>query len=365
MPYSPASLPFRTRHAANERPLCSSRGPPYYRSSMAAQDSNGRPRSEPSARRLSLARAAPDLGAALPADRQFVLDQVSIPVVNIGEDSTSVSELLQRFGAFAAIVVEGLVLHDLAIGAEPGVRILGPGDLIAVPAEPGPTLLERSTYRATPATQLALLGNDFLNAARHEPRLLAGVQAVAAVQTERLSAQLVICQMPRVADRVLTMLWLLAETFGRVTPAGIRLRLSLTHELVGAMVGARRPTVTLALGELSKRGAVVHQDGSWLLLEPPPTAGPTAARAPDRPVLLDREPAAPAAQPYSADQRVAPLEALEATVRRLHEDHQDSVVRVRERLRRFARSRERSSQVLAQIRATQGALRAKPPPSSG
>ena len=74
---------------------------------------------------------------------------------------------------------------------------------------------------------------------------------------QRLAVQLAICQLPRVQDRVLAMLWLLAESWERVTSSGTTLSLSLTHQ---ALVGARRPTVTLALGELAERGAVVQQD---------------------------------------------------------------------------------------------------------
>ncbi|HEY1591502.1 MAG TPA: Crp/Fnr family transcriptional regulator [Solirubrobacteraceae bacterium] len=292
-----------------------------------------------------------------------MLEQISVPVVNVGDGSSSLSELLERFGAFAAIVVDGLVLHDLAIGGEPGLRMLGPGDVIGVSGQ-RPAVLERSNYRATPSTELALLGNEFLNAAQHEPRLLAGLQAASAEQTERLAAQLVICQMPRVADRVLTMLWLLAESHGRVTPAGTRLRLSLTHELLGAMVGARRPTVTLALGELAKRGAVVHQDRSWLLLEPAPVAESNGAVMLDSPELLDQSPSVWAKPEEPPDPETRSLASLKEALRRLHEQHQENVVLVRERMARVARARERSSQVLAQTRATRGLLKQTLPPSS-
>jgi hypothetical protein len=43
-------------------------------------------------------------------------------------------------------------------------------------------------------------------------------------------------------------------------------RLRLTHELIGQLVGAKRPTVSLALRELDERGTVYRRsDGSWLL----------------------------------------------------------------------------------------------------
>src|SRR5436305_5260475 len=235
---------------------------------MTEDGSRGRTRADSSASRIPLADAAPNLAAYLPADERFVLDQISVPVVHVSNGSLSVPELLERRGAFAAIVVDGLVLHELAIAGAPGLWILGPGDVIAAVEGWGPSISSYSRLRVRASARLALLGSAFLAAVGRAPRVIVGLQAAAAEQMERLATQLVICQMPRVADRVQAMLWLLAETFGRVTPAGTRLPLSLTHEVIGTLVGARRPTVTLALGELAKRGAVVQQDAGWLLLEP-------------------------------------------------------------------------------------------------
>jgi hypothetical protein len=78
-----------------------------------------------------------------------------------------------------------------------------------------------------------------------------------------------ICQLPRVDDRLLAMMWLLAESWGRVTASGTLLPLQLTHSALGGLVGARRPTVTLALRGLTESGAVLRQPDGWLLLKSP------------------------------------------------------------------------------------------------
>lgn len=54
------------------------------------------------------------------------------------------------------------------------------------------------------------------------------------------------------------MLWHLADRWGRVTPDGVIVPLKLTHEALGRLVGAQRPTVTLALGELVASGRVTR-----------------------------------------------------------------------------------------------------------
>jgi CRP-like cAMP-binding protein len=200
-----------------------------------------------------------------------------------------------------------------------------------------------------------------MTAVRREPRVLVGLQAAAAEQLERVVTQLAICQMPRVADRVHAMLWLLADSFGRVGTAGTRVPLSLTHEIIGGLVGARRPTVTLALGELSKRGAVVQQDGGWLLLEPfEPQHTETKHRL-EEPKLLDLEPSEWAVREGPVLEPSIALEALVDTVGRLREEHRVRVQQVTDRLARVRRSRERTSEVLRRVRAGRGVSSRLPP----
>jgi hypothetical protein len=59
-----------------------------------------------------------------------------------------------------------------------------------------------------------------------------------------------------------------------VTPSGTVLPVALTHDALGECIGARRPTVSLALKELADRGALVRLDEGWLLLEPMPNLSP-------------------------------------------------------------------------------------------
>ena len=102
-------------------------------------------------------------------------------------------------------------------------------------------------------------------------------------QHQRLAVQIGICQLSRVQDRLLTMMWLLAESWGRVTPAGTWLPVKLTHSTLGKLIGAKRPTVSLALRDLIQNGAVQAQSDGWLLLAGPPAATTVACS-----VLTDR-----------------------------------------------------------------------------
>jgi CRP/FNR family cyclic AMP-dependent transcriptional regulator len=52
-------------------------------------------------------------------------------------------------------------------------------------------------------------------------------------------------------DRLLALMWSLADRRGIVREDGVYVPLSLTHETLAQMIGARRPTVTLGLKALS------------------------------------------------------------------------------------------------------------------
>jgi hypothetical protein len=76
-------------------------------------------------------------------------------------------------------------------------------------------------------------------------------------------------------------MWHLAERWGRMGPSGVVVPIELTHGALGRLVGARRPTVTLALGELARDGALVRRnDGSWVLrVDSNPSAAPELSHA--------------------------------------------------------------------------------------
>jgi CRP-like cAMP-binding protein len=69
----------------------------------------------------------------------------------------------------------------------------------------------------------------------------------------------------RVDVRLHMLLWHLAGRWGRVRTDGTVLRLRLTHAVLADLVAARRPTVTTALSELSKRGLVKTDGEIWVL----------------------------------------------------------------------------------------------------
>jgi CRP/FNR family cyclic AMP-dependent transcriptional regulator len=216
---------------------------------------------------VSLLEIEPDLAEVLSDEQRSVARRFSLPVaaVDKGED---VAGLLEESGAFGAIVLEGMLVQALRIGEDPTLRLIGPGSFVPLPRGLVPMPVVGMRLLVPVSTRLVLLGEQLLIAAQRWPSIVSMLHARMLEHSERLATQLAICQLPRVEDRLMAVMWLLADYWGHVTPAGVRLRLSLSHEVLGGLIGARRSTVTLAVSNLAERGSLIRQDDEWLIVEP-------------------------------------------------------------------------------------------------
>jgi hypothetical protein len=107
-----------------------------------------------------------------------------------------------------------------------------------------------------------------------------------------LAVNQAISQLNRVDRRLLTLFWHLAERWGRMTPGGVLIPLTLSHRMLSQLIGARRPTVSTALGELAREQRLRRvDDGTWLLGGEPvgEPADANLRRIPPRRRLFARE----------------------------------------------------------------------------
>lgn len=303
----------------------------------------------PSVSSIRLFEAEPDLARYLSPEDRAQAAQIRLPAIELAPGQVSVRAELRRRGAFGALVLQGMVLQTIRIGQHSGLRLLGPGDIISF-AETAPSMLVLDEdCRATVSTRLALLGREMLVAGRRWPWLVAGLHTRMAEQVDRLTTQLIVCQLPRVDDRLLAMLWLLAESWGQVTASGTVVPIELTHSALGGLIGARRPTVTLALSELTERGAIMRQADGWLLLEKPqmPDEAPGDAVGTPRP-LVARPPAWAVDAATKEAQAWAESELthqqLRETVARLRIEHESRTEQMRSRLAELRKTRRSVSQ---------------------
>jgi hypothetical protein len=288
--------------------------------------------------RIALLDAEPDLGTFLTAEQREQAGRVQLHVHKLRGDFDFAAVLLERRG-FGGLIIDGMVLERLHAGDQPTLRLLGPGDLLSPPLAPSRTVTHIG-FTAIADTRVMMLDDRILAACQHWPRLFTSLHLKSAEQAERVAAQLAICQLPRVTDRLLALMWLLAETWGRVTTSGVALPIALTHDALGGLIGARRPTVTLALHELCDRGAIIRQDLGWLLIERYDHPASTASRA-DTPSLIDGGPTRWAGSDPDRDLGLGAHDELMASIARLRNEHLEFRERVRERLAEVQVTRER------------------------
>jgi CRP-like cAMP-binding protein len=282
--------------------------------------------------RVPLRLVDPDFLRFVAEDEREQAGAVTLPAIDLEEGQFDAGALLSRFDASCGVLVSGMVHRQIRLDEQVALRVLGPGAVIMGLDVPSSEVIASSEWAAAGTARLAVIGQHFMRAGSRWPELHRNLLARFADQNEQLGTQLALCQLPRVEDRLLGMLWLLAESWGKVTSAGTLLPLHFTHEALGAMVGARRPTVTLALGELADSGAVVQRDGGWLLLQPP-LQHLGEQRAVEGPRLLDLGPTA-WAEPKSVDRMREERVELLRLVARLREEHRRTLGELRERVRR-------------------------------
>jgi hypothetical protein len=183
------------------------------------------------------------------------------------------------------LVLEGVLARDEELAGSTSTELVGPGELLQPwMADVDEALVpHRVSWTVLEPARLGVLGPTFVASVARWPVVTAALLERAVRQSSRAATLHAICQLSRVDLRLLALFWHLAERWGRVGADGIILPLRLQHESLGHLIGAKRPTVTLALQRLAERGLVQRRDdGSWSLPSEPPEElcelGPLLAR---------------------------------------------------------------------------------------
>jgi CRP/FNR family transcriptional regulator, cyclic AMP receptor protein len=167
---------------------------------------------------------------------------------------------------FGLLVVEGLLVRDVRLAARKSTSLYGPGDILDLRTDEGSSLAAGVQLVCPEIAVIALLDDRVLVAMREWPRMIPRLFALAMRQLERADINAAIGRLERVEDRLLGFFWLLADRWGRRGPDGIAIEQPLTHETIGHLIGARRPTVSLGLRALAEQRALHRRtDGTWLL----------------------------------------------------------------------------------------------------
>jgi CRP-like cAMP-binding protein len=176
-------------------------------------------------------------------------------------------------GHFGLLVLDGLIARHTTFGLITSTELLGPADVARpwVPPREHAELIE-VRWEVLAATRLAALDRDFANRVRPWPEIAAALLDRAAQLANSQLLLSALRQARRVEDRVLLALWHFAGRWGELHPEGRTMRLSdISGQTLAGVVGARRQSVSTALGQLADRGAIKRRpDGSITIPEEPP-----------------------------------------------------------------------------------------------
>jgi CRP-like cAMP-binding protein len=163
------------------------------------------------------------------------------------------------------VIISGAVLNNVRITDRICTRLFGPGDLVLLDGPVSDTIPTHWGWMIKQRARIALLDDRTLTAGQRWPLILRLVHERAAQVGRHGLLNRAISQLPRVEDRLLAFFWMVADQRGNARADGIWLDLPLTHDELGQLVGARRPTVSLGLRKLSERGHLTVEDHGFLL----------------------------------------------------------------------------------------------------
>ena len=223
----------------------------------------------------------PDLGQLLDSDRlETARRELQVAVHPLQQGLWDTHKLA---GAspdhIGLLVIDGVLAREILVSDTVSTELLGPGDVLRPWRLHDGAALLRHTVRWSVLTRsrIALLDRRLSAQLARYPEVNAALIDRIAERSLRLAVTQAISQLNRVDRRLLALFWHLAERWGRMTTDGVAIPMTLSHRMLGQLVGARRPTVSTALRQLAKERELVRRDdGTWLL-----TGAPVGMPAPE------------------------------------------------------------------------------------
>ena len=218
----------------------------------------------------------PELGDQLSPDEltqaaESAIARVEMLGAGVWEEPDDMSRYRDGYGL---LVLEGVLARRVNLERFECTELLGQGDLLRPWTFEGAaveSIPSKVTWTVLQPVRLAALDRRFATATARWPELTAALMDRIIQRARWLAFQLAVGHLVRVDLRLLVILWHYADRWGRMTKDGAVLSMQLTHGVLAGIIGARRPSVTTALGRLEQEGLLERRkDGSWLLPGPPP-----------------------------------------------------------------------------------------------
>jgi CRP/FNR family cyclic AMP-dependent transcriptional regulator len=215
------------------------------------------------------------LGAALNEEELQVARRYAVAdVVELARGTHDPRQLFDGDGLLGLLVLDGLMIRRVAVADRYCGELVGGGSVLRPWDDFGQTapLPFEVSWRVIRDTRLAKLDRHFLATIVHWPALIETFTARITERAQTLAFNVAIHCLRHVHLRLLALFWHLADRFGHVTPEGTHVPLPLSHSDLAELVGAQRPSVTVALRRLADEGLVSRRenDNTWLLSHEPP-----------------------------------------------------------------------------------------------
>jgi CRP/FNR family cyclic AMP-dependent transcriptional regulator len=221
--------------------------------------------------RANLLEADPDLARYLPPDSVRALG-AALPVTleDLDPGPWKPPIVAPEAGHLGYLIVSGILIRRITVAGSRSGELVSRGDLLR-PWVEDPISFCEADWRVVEPTRLAVLSRNVAMRLCTRPELNA---ALLDKEMERARSLAITAAMENVRGldrRLLILFWHLAERWGRREGAEVFVPLRLTHETLSLLVGARRPSVTTALGALTASGELARNDaGDWVLSGTPP-----------------------------------------------------------------------------------------------
>ena len=192
-----------------------------------------------------------------------------------GSYDASVHAPLAR-GGFGLLVLDGVLVRRVGLGGRFGAELLAQGDLLRPWQHDGEAavLPFETTWRVVARTRLAVLDLGWAARMAHFPQVGGELAGRALQRSLRLALLMAIAQQARLDQRLWLLFWELADRYGKVHRDGVHIDLPLTHEVIGHLAAARRPSVSSALSRLSARGVLRREGRYWVVTGDVPSLAP-------------------------------------------------------------------------------------------
>lgn len=222
---------------------------------------------------ISVLDEDPDLALGVPeSELEFARRRAIAPVIEVAPPSWDALAKVGQPGPdwLGVIVFDGLLLRRVTVGKRAACELCARGDLIRPWDTDGDyePLSVTVDWLVLSPTRMAVLDSGFVARTARWPVIHSRITGRVAQRARYLTLIQAVTHLPRVHARLLLLFWVLAERNGTVGPRGITVNLPVTHDVLAMLVGALRPTVTLALQRLSRAGLLIRERSDrWLLTQ--------------------------------------------------------------------------------------------------